>query len=139
MKTTIYYNQSNIYPKEDIMRYSKTTILFSVVLISLFLLPAVGTAGFSLPSLPSFGYIPYIHWAPYSDYDKSDETNQVLSPDMAEGLAREYMDDRSSGSYNVGEIEDRGAYYLTEISGPDGKIKDILVIYKQDKDVKSLR
>ncbi|UCC39980.1 MAG: hypothetical protein JSV96_00515 [Candidatus Aminicenantes bacterium] len=95
------------------------------------ILPTLGTAGlfdFYLPNLPMVDIS-----------TKSRHSNEDMSADMDKETVKEYVDEHFTGSYEIGEIEDHGTYYMTEISGSDGSVKDILVIDKQTNKIKSLK
>jgi hypothetical protein len=58
---------------------------------------------------------------------------------MAERLAYQYMENHSSGFYEMGEIRDEGSYYMTEIVRPESSAKERLRIDKRTGNIRSIR
>jgi hypothetical protein len=104
-----------------------------IAIIGLFLLPTLGIAGFFSPK-----YYPNFHIPNPPRPTESHQRNEGMSVDMAEETVKQYMEERSTSSYKIGEIEDRGAYYMTEIFGSDGNVKEVLVIDKKTNKIESL-
>ena len=67
------------------------------------------------------------------------QANEDKSVDMAKKAVEQYMQERSEGTYKIGEIEDRGNSYRAEIFESDGNVKEILVIDKQTNKIQSLK
>lgn len=115
------------------MRQSNIKILIITLIMSLISLPAIGIAGFSFPGIFHSPSGPTLFSLPIQS--EGHKTNEDLSTVIAEKLVKQYMEDHSTGSYKIGEIEDRGTYYRTEISVTGNKEKTILVIDKQTEKV----
>ena len=57
----------------------------------------------------------------------------------AEGMFHQYMQDHSSGPYEMGEIRDEGSHYMTDIFGSDGGMRESLRIDKRTGNIRSIR
>lgn len=115
--------------------------LVLIVILSL-LLPSLSTAGsLSFGSFSPFNYYPSFSM-PTPKIQKPAErqqANEDKSVDMAKKAVEQYMQERSEGTYKIGEIEDRGNSYRAEIFESDGNVKEILVIDKQTNKIQSLK
>ena len=111
--------------------------LILIVIVSL-LLPSLSTAGsLSFGSFSPFRYSSNF-WIPHFKIQKSvDEEDK--RPGEARKAIKQYMQERSEGAYKIGEIEDRGTHYLTEIFGSSGKVEEILVVDKETNKIQSLK
>jgi hypothetical protein len=112
-------------------------LLILIAILSL-LLPSLSTAGsLSFGSFSPFSYYPNFY-IPDTKVQKSvDEEDKRLGE--ARKTIKQYMQERSEGKYKIGEIEDRGTHYLTEIFGSGDKVKEVLIVDKQTNKIQSLK
>jgi len=111
-----------------LLSIKKQLILIAVLSL---LLPTLGTAG----GFSWTGNLPNLNFP----HESRPTESEGMSADLAKDIASQYMEERFTNSYEIGEIEDRGTYYAAEILGSDSNVKEVLVIDKQTQKIQSLK
>lgn len=103
----------------------------------------IATLSLLLPSISTAGSLSFGNFISFFGYETSfgipPSFNEDNSVDMAKKAVKQYMQERSEGTYKIGKIEDRGTHYLAEVSGSSDKVKEILVIDKKTYKIQPLK